>query len=262
MNPRPEWEALVKMSAWGGQIGLLGIWVGFGRGRWFLRLPVAVVPVIIPTFLEIITTAARPLLHFFDLEFLAVLAMGAIIAIISVAVPLWVVRMRYRRLVLFATEVPPAGSQLQFSISHMLVGMLVLSVLLASAHLFRPLGTVRGMVLSSPASVSAVAHIAIPGVLMIAFLIAPTLLAVWVCLGTGKPMSRLVVALFAVLTIGNLFAYYFDGGAAEYALWSAMTMLEFMVIAGSLLVFRSVGYRLVPHSAVIPGRPTPVDGDA
>lgn len=87
---------------------------------------------------------------------------------------------------------------------------------------------------------------AVPAVCVLSFVVAP-LLAVWACLGVGRPGLRLLVAGFFCLALGSLPGYCFGGDAADYALLAGAAVLQLAIIAASLLVFRAVGYRLVRH---------------
>ena len=70
--------------------------------------------------------------------------------------------------------------------------------------------------------------------------------ALWACLGIGTVGTRLLVVGLIALGVGALPSYWFRGDAAEYLLWIAIPLMQMVIVAPTLLVFRALGYRLVP----------------
>lgn len=233
------------------ELGLLSVWAGLGRGRWLPRVAVSgtlsLAMVCISMSWRIGVSGWMTLIELLWVGSVAILMM-----MVPVVLALAVVRRLGWRLVLFSSEPPPGGPPLRFSVRHLLALTAVAAGFLSAAYYVRPLATFEQHALLSPRGTSAWRIVVVPGVILLSFLAAP-LLAVWACLGVGRPGLRLLVAGFFTLALGSLPGYCFGGDFADYARLAGTTVLQLAIIAASLLVFRAVGYRLVRH---------PPEGDA
>ena len=71
------------------------------------------------------------------------------------------------------------------------------------------------------------------------------LLAGWATLGPRDVRLRLFVVLVAALFFGMLPPYYSHSEVRDYGFYMALAVGYAAILSGSLLVFRSCGYRLV-----------------
>ena len=256
------WNRLTGPQAWAepavtwpvflSQLGLLSIWAGLGRRRWFPSLALigllsfAVISVQIPSAFRAADQARLASLLWVS-SLLVVSTM-----MFPVVLSLTVARRLGWRLVLFLPGPPPAGAPLRFSVWHLLALTAVAAGFLSAAHYVRALATFEEQSLASPAGTSAFGAGVGLSVILVSLLVAP-LLAVWGCLGAGRPGLRLLAASFCCLAIGSLSVYCLGGDAGDYALVAGTTLLQLAIVAASLLVFRAVGYRVIRH---------PTEGDA
>ncbi len=76
-----------------------------------------------------------------------------------------------------------------------------------------------------------------------------TLTVVWATLGRQRPHERIVLAMVLAFFGGLIPPYYFGEHWRSHDLWwfALTTLAMSVVMAGSLLVVRSVGYRFVRH---------------
>jgi hypothetical protein len=227
------------------QLGLLSVWAGLGRGRWLHRLAA----VGAACFAGVaILTASRSVIwgRITFVEVLFVVSGIILVMVFPVVVVLAVVRRLGWRLVLFSSRPPPPGTPLRFSVRHLLALTAVAAGFLSAGYYARPLATFEQNALWVSPGTSAWVYVAVTAVGLLSFLAAP-LLAVWACLGVGRPGLRLLIAGFFCLALSSLRGYYFGGAIADYALLAGAAVLHLAIIAATLLVFRAVGYRLVRH---------------
>lgn len=234
-------DAVVFGFFWG-ELGLLAVWAGLGRGQWIPRLAVIWGLVCLVTVAPLIRTWWNDIWWSFAI-LLATLAVTVPLMLSPIVLTLAVVRRRGCRLVWFPTP-PPAGGALQFSVRHMIALTAVVAVVMSAAYYARPLAVFEKDGLVSPGGISTGASLVVMAVVISSFLAAP-LLAVWACLGMGRPGARLLVAGCFSLALGLLPGYCFGGQVSDYAVFGGGTVLQLAVIAGSLLLFRAVGYRVV-----------------
>ena len=232
----------VGMLIGGGQFGLLSTWAGLGTGRWFPRLLRAYLLICLLVTAPLLwhLSGKQPLLEVANLVPLCLMVIPMMAAIV---VPLAIVRRLGRRLELLSP--PPEGEILQFSIRHLLVLTAVLAVLLTISHYVRPFATFEDSHLVSPAA----GVVAVMAVFLVLSTAVP-LVAIWACLGLGKPGLRLVVAGICCLVLGMLPIYYFGGTALDCISRGGANLGQLAIIAGSLLVFRACGYRFVSLQSI------------
>jgi hypothetical protein len=250
------WNRLTGPQAWAervliwavffSELGLLSIWAGLGPRRWFPSLALigvlslAVISVQMPSAFGAANQARLASLLWVS-SLLVVSTM-----MFPVVLSLTVARRLGWRLVLFSPGPPPAGAPLRFSLRHLLALTAVVAGFLSAAYYVRGLATFEEQSLASPAGTSPFGLGVVLGVILVSLLAAP-LLAVWACLGVGRPGLRLLVAGFFSVALGSLPGYCFGGHVTDYALVAGTTVLQLAIVATSLLVFRAMGYRLVRH---------------
>ena len=245
-GPQAWAEPVVTWAVFLSELGLLSIWAGLGRRRWFPSLALigllsfAVISVQIPSAFRAADQARLASLLWMS-SLLAVSTM-----IFPVVLSLTVARRLGWRLVLFSPGPPPAGAPLRFSIRHLLGLTAVVAGFLSAAYYLRAPATFEEQSLASPAGTSPFGLGVVLGIIPLSLLVTP-LLGVWACLGVGRPGLRLLVAGFFSVALGSLPGYCFGGHVADYALVAGTTLLQLAIVAASLLVFRAVGYRLVRH---------------
>jgi hypothetical protein len=228
------------------EVGLLSAWTGLGRRGWLPALAVigllsfAVVSVQVPSAFRAPSQA----------RLASMLWVSSLLVVSAMTFPavlcLTVARRLGWRLVLFSQGPPPAGAPLRFSIRHLLALTAVAAGCLSTAHYVRRLLGFEDQSLVSPTGASTVGSGLALAVILVSLLAAP-LLAVWACLGVGRPGLRLLVAAVVCLALGSLPGYCFGGGLGDYAVFAGVTVLQLAIIAASLLVFRALGYRVVRH---------------
>jgi hypothetical protein len=213
--------------------GLLGIWGAFGTSRWFWRIPVILVglvcliaSVIYDATGQLPQGIAMPLSIMIE----AALVMSSPAWIILIV--LMVLRCGRRRLhVTNSISSPAVAEGLQFTILHLFIATTAIAVALGLAPLVQKLA----------------------GTLMLLAVIGPCVVLVelailWATLGIGRPWPRLVVVLPSAFVVGAVPPFYLSQLSQDWSTfvaWSAITGLQATITAGSLLVVRSCGWRLV-----------------
>ena len=251
-GPQAWAEPAVTWAVFLSELGLLSIWAGLGRRRWFPSLALigllslAVISVQVPSAFEAADQARLASLLWVS-SLLVVSTM-----MFPVVLSLTVARRLGWRLVLFSPGPPPAGAPLRFSVWHLLALTALAAGCLSAAHYVRPLATFEEHSRVSPAGTSPFGLGVVLGVIPLSLWVTP-LLAVWGCLGAGRPGLRLLVVAFFCVALGSLPGYCFGGHVTDYALVAGTTVLQLAIVAASLLVFRAVGYRVIRH---------PTEGDA
>ena len=242
LESAPHWaQYAISMVIGGTQLGLLSIWAGLGTGRWFPRL--------VRAYLLACLVATAPMLGLISGNLLQTVAnlvmlsqMSVLPMMTAVVVPLAILRRLGRQLVPLSP--PPEGKVWQFSILYLMIITAVLAVLLTVGHYLRPFATFEEGSLLSPFDTSRLGFIAVVAVLLTPSLVMP-FLAIWACLGVGKPGLRLVVAGTCCVVLGMMPVYYFEGTLFDCITWGGGNLGQLAIIAGSLLVFRACGYRFV-----------------
>jgi hypothetical protein len=74
----------------------------------------------------------------------------------------------------------------------------------------------------------------------------------WGSLGIGRPWPRLLVVLPTAFVVGAIPMFSLKSGFIVIVIWSCIIGFQAVITAGSLLVIRSCGYRLVRGAAIEP----------
>jgi len=94
------------------------------------------------------------------------------------------------------------------------------------------------------------------------YFILVELATTWAALGIGRPLPRLLIVLPTAFIVGAIPPFYLKGQMhvdwEDYSSWSMFVGIEATIIAASLLVARSCGWRLVRAKNGLPlDQPTP-----
>jgi len=131
-------------------------------------------------------------------------------------------------------EPRPISEELRFTLRTIIALTIAIAALLAIGRFIREL-----------APVSQNLRFAIVGFTLTLTALLVTGMLVWASLGPGRPIIRVPIVVVGAAILGLLPAYSMNGPASLYLIWPSLTTLVALVTAGSLLVIRSCGYRLV-----------------
>lgn len=208
-----------------GQSVLLGLWIALGIST----VPRRILGIV--SGLLLVWCTWLPFLEDETDRMLAALLITTLA--LGMAGPLLIVQRGRARLSWFAD--PPSAPSLEglrFSVRHMLLLTLVVGVLLS---LRRILQTLDDTLLE---------RLVVLAVIGICFVVVG-LTSVWACLGVGGPIARLFLLLLVSAAASLVFFYCFWDDATGLIPAFAVTTLQTFLVAGSLLIARACGYRLV-----------------
>jgi hypothetical protein len=211
------------------EILLFGMWLGLSTAPgkfklgglvagtvWLAALCLAPVP-----FRSLAT--ALPLLAIVGVPLLIVAASGA-------TCRRWLAKLERRDV----WKLRPISEELQFSLKSLIGLTVVISVLLGLARLVQLF--------------HATAELVIVSFLSCAFALVAALatgMLIWASLGPGQAVIRVPIVIVALPLLGLLPPYSMGGGTYRYIVWPSLMAVIAAGTAGSLLVVRSCGYRLV-----------------
>jgi hypothetical protein len=211
------------------QASLLGIWGSLGTGSWWRRVIAVVIGV---GYLGLLLGAS-----FAELDHITFSWVFA--ATTMSALPLLLARF-FRVAIRLDSTTVGSPERTKFSIRHLLTLTLVVAVLIATRNCVEPyaievIETPDGAVLNylDEAVYDWLSPIVVAGL---------SILPIWFVLATKQPMLPCVGLLAAAVSAGNWLARFYDDAVS---LGVIFTISEAMVVAVSLFVIRSCGYRLV-----------------
>jgi hypothetical protein len=202
------------------QTSLLGIWAGFARLSWRLRLVGFVLGIgyLLPQFCFSLDDWN------FELHVLVILSASL------VASAMIFVRRFYATLDFDAAQSHPIKAEgLQFSILHLMLLTGIVGCLLAIGQWLQPYFRASNQMML----------IVTIGLCFVSVGIT----SVWAMLGSGRTLIRSVIVLAISLLTSLIPSYCIDGG--ELWFWGVMMTAEATVLLVSLFVVRRIGYRLV-----------------
>jgi len=213
------------------EAGLIGFWGGLSAIRLVLRLFAVLVATL---YLWAVFVAAIP-----EGDIFAVLLFIAL-TVVPIVVVLSCLRHGRRRLRLVdVASAGPASEGFQFSIRHLLLATAIVAVVL---------GIGRGVRTISNTHSDIVALAIFPPCFIMV-----ELATLWAALGIGRPTPRLAVVVPTAFVVGAIPVFYVPGPSdtdlSELTIWPAIVALQSIITAGSLLVVRSNGWRLVRATA-------------
>jgi len=234
-----EPQAIIAMAVLEAQSCLLAVWLALGRASLLCRSTLVFMGVIcLAALLAFAVWYANgrgsPFANFLpvSLSLVAVPTLGT-------AGSLLVMRQQKAGLQLIAAhDRAPVSEGLQFNVRHLLLLMTFVAILLGVGRVARSYlgGTVVPF-----------RTVILVGLISLCW-IAATLAIVWAAFGVRRPHERMAVAIVLSLFAGLLFPF-FQG--VPWGLWRVLwrapagAVTVAMIIACSLLVVRSLGYRLI-----------------
>jgi hypothetical protein len=208
----------------------LGLWAALGKSPWHARFS-ALTGTLVCFWLTMLaaqphSVEARDVIGFF---FLFGLPATIIVLVLSV------LRWGKRQLTLRRTSEFPTHEGFQFSLKHLLLATTIVAIVLSIGRAVRTLPRVGGY-----SEVIAIIATATPCFVLI------ELAAFWGSLGLGRPLPRLLVVLPVAFLVGLVPPFYFNrvNDMQQFVVWCWLTGTTTIIIAASLLVVRSAGWRL------------------
>jgi hypothetical protein len=228
---------LVAMLAWSfADAGLLGIWAALGSAgpRW--RIPIFLT---MSAYVACLTASLwGGSIENFDTVSVLMLTGGAAI-IVFLSLTIFRIGRRLHLAAYSTTRMSTEG--FQFTIKHLFIIMAMVAAVLGLGRWVQSLVAIH-----APDDLSEV-------LLFVAVVcpcvVSAELAVLWAALGMGPPTVRLFAALPASFLLGTIPPYYLkvmiQPDWKDFVAWSCMIGLQAVVSAGSLLVVRSCGYRIV-----------------
>jgi hypothetical protein len=237
MLPPTSWQSFIWSGVFPIQACLIGVWLGLSRTPVHKKVVVAVGSVI---GLGLILAVTLRVSHEGEVFLILLpISMGfTSVPMIVTAMLLLVTRKRTRGSLLHCPDTYALRSEgLQFGTRHLFVLTLIVAALLGVGK-----GAPRFLA-GAEAAVGPVATLLLLG----AVWGTVTLTVVWATLGRQRPHERIALAMVLAFFGGLVPPYYFGEDWRSHVVWGfALTTLAMSVVmAGSLLVVRSVGYRFV-----------------
>jgi hypothetical protein len=227
---RPGWNWPVWIAVWcigliSSEMLLLGMWVGLSSVRRPMKLLGLVAGII---WLACVSLAPAPALQPDDVAAVTTLLTVPMLIVAAgcACVRRFVARMECRS----DWQARPLSKELQFSLTSMVGLTMMVAVLLA-----------LGRVVQSTSETTIVLACVFALIAIIA-----TGMLVWACLGPGQVIVRVPITVVGMTLLGLVPPYYGFGPDFRFVLWPTLMALVAVYAAGSLLLVRSCGYRLVP----------------
>lgn len=201
-------------------LGLLATWGALSTVRFTWRIPAVLAATV---YLRAVQNAAygRIMSSFFQFVMTTVL----------ILIVLSILRYGRRRLRLTRlTEDSPGREGFQFTIRHIMLATAVVAILLGLRQAIPGINMFLAFVVST------------------SFVVAIKLAMLWATLGTGRPALRLFVTVPTAVAAGAVSVFYAGVPSSVGLRWlivPAIAGLQAILIAASLLVVRSCGWRLV-----------------
>jgi len=219
------WASIWFVGLISSDILLLGMWAGLSAARWWVKLAGLLSGV---GWFECLALAPHPV----KTDVLPMLAIvGVPVLIIAGSCALCrclLARIVYRE----KWKSRPISEELQFTLRTMIGLTITIATVLAVGRIVRQIDP----------EIAGFANVVFS--LSLTALLGAGMLA-WASLGPGRAIVRVPTAIAGAVALGPLVPYYLDGPAHQYLAWPALTALSAFFTAGSLLVIRSCGYRLV-----------------
>lgn len=221
----PDPVGIVVVSLALSDAGLLGLWGGMGKTRWWLRSGCIAVSMLCLAPAIFMADIGR-----FELDGLNLLVV-ALPAMIVICFLLFL-RKRAGLLLTNSACTPEGPEDIQFSLTHMLAMMAIIAAALAIRTGLQQIGYNL--------------HI----LTLILYITLINFAALWGALGRSRTFLRLLIVVPAAFLIGLIFPILTSNRTRKVAigeeneLWSAIFGFQAIITAATLLVFRSCGWRL------------------
>jgi hypothetical protein len=202
------------------QASLLGMWGGLGSTNWLVRC-LGVTAGIMYLYVELGLGISELDFAVFCLVAIATCLVGAIT---------WLVRLFKAVLKKGVAAESETREGLQFTIRHLMLLTLLIACLMTVGKLLAPL--VQGSHLTAQIAVLGVCYAAV------------ALASIWAILGLGRPVIRSIFVVLISLGAGAAGGYVIES-SGSIGFWIATTVLQAILLVGSLCVVRGAGYRLL-----------------
>jgi hypothetical protein len=232
-----DWFMMVALGTSFAQATLLGLYAGLARRPAVERFACVVLGVAI----EASWMLRGPGHHEENLAAVAVFALAPLVAAWLVACAL---RWRGQRIEWFEHRPTKLRASLQFTIFHLFVVTFLMASLSAATRALRSQ--------NSNQSRSFVAIAPFFAALIVIIFITQTLTTIWATLGVGRIRWRLPFLLGWTLATGIVLAFATNSPLHQYPLIVGMSLIQFPLTVGSLLIVRWLGYRLVRPTLGLP----------
>jgi hypothetical protein len=225
---KPFWVSLPMIGLVCSEALLLGMWLGLSRTPWWLKLIGFVSGMSWLTFLAFAPVLREARFTQIDDTGGPILAVVFAVALASLCHRSFVAQLVHR------DQWPqrPLADEMQFTLKSIIALTFAVAALLGLRSLVRLAFQWRS---DDEIILLVLGFIAV---------LAWTLL-LWSCLGQGSTSVRIPVMLVAMAALGLIFPYYTGGPSWGYATWPALMVTIAGYAAGSLVVVRACGYRLV-----------------
>jgi hypothetical protein len=227
LYPGRDWPGWIQVWFLGlvcSEIMLFGIWAGFAKCAWWLKLLGLAAGAV---WLLLLGLSADPDIKNV-LPMLGLLGPPMLVVASACLGSRWLVRIEKRAI----WQPLPSSTEVQFTLKSLIGLTLIVSLLLA-------LGRVVQWI-DKGASGTA---IAVCVFVLIALL--STVMLVWACLSQGRPPIRIPLAFVGTTAAGLIYPYYIGGPDWRYLAWPGLMLVIAAYVSVSLLVIRSCGFRLV-----------------
>ena len=221
----PDPVGIVVVSLALSDAGLLGLWGGMGKTRWWLRSGCIAVSMLCLAPAIFMADIGR-----FELDGLnlLVVALPAMVVICF----LLLLRKRAGLLLTNSARTPEGPEDIQFSLTHMLAMMAIIAAALAIRTGLQQIGYNLHMLT------------------LILYITLINFAALWGALGRSRTFLRLLIVVPAAFLLGLIFPILTSNRTREVAigeeneLWSAIFGFQAIITTATLLVFRSCGWRI------------------
>lgn len=215
------------------QCGLLGFWLAYGRASMQSRAWTSLFGGVYLWWLNVFATEAWG-----KVDLMIVLPVLVFGCMLFFAATLTVMRKWKPGVGLIRQDgLSPTVRGFQFSLRHLLLFTVAVSLVLAGAELMK-----------SFAGAGVITRVLVCVVIVLCF-VEGVLAALWASLGQGQVLVRMPIAVGLAALTGLIPAFYFRIDPKSYVLCVATAALAQVITVASLLVVRSAGFRLVRRLA-------------
>jgi len=211
------------------EILLFGMWMGFSTSRWWIKLVGLLAAM---AWLGALSLAPIP--NSLDQAPIIMALAGGPLLVVAGSCGFcrrWFAKLECRN----GWNSLPVLEELQFSLKSVISLTVVVAVLLAVG---------RFMQWIDPRIETGIGIVFIISVFALTAVLATGML-VWASLGPGQAIVRVPIVTGAMILLGLLPPYSMGGPAFRYFVWISVMAVVAVCTAGSLLVVRSCGYRLI-----------------
>jgi hypothetical protein len=255
------WITALSVGVCVGQINLIATWGALGPGNVVVRLPWSILLGVLMWYAMALGLQAwRPMeIRGDDLVLLGGVLLGGVVV---AQIPLWIAgkSLGWRLVDPKVAPIGPTSGPLQFSLWHMLLGMVFVALALGTAKLVLPSGDIHGL---APEPELVVILIA-----MVVTNLVMTVPCIWGALVKSNPVPPLAWPFYCVLVTGIEFAVLCavlgspgPDSSEVFVAFLLLNLSQCATVYVVLQVFRTLGFRLVQaprgDAAAAPGPSDP-----